>query len=163
MGPSPGQARARPGARPFFRALARNFEKGPSSTQAWAWLFEKGLENLSFYEVKRRGPSRLGLDFVWRAWAWAWLELDFQGSAWAWSFRARPITSKKLMLEKITLGPWIIFILMFFGQKQLLTNTSFQIYSRKYPTNEKSYQNHCIARATNQMGWESDQIASISS
>ena len=64
MGPRPGLAHARPGACPFFRAWAQNFEKGPDSTQARARLFEKGLENLRFYEVKSRGPSRLGLDFV---------------------------------------------------------------------------------------------------
>ena len=33
MGPRPGLARARPGACPFFRAWAQNFEKGPDSTQ----------------------------------------------------------------------------------------------------------------------------------
>ena len=89
-GPKPGSGSARYPS--FFWAWARNFEKGPSSTQAWSWLFEKGLENLSFYEVKRRGLSSLGLDFVWRAWAWTRLELDFQGSglARAWSFRLNP-------------------------------------------------------------------------
>ena len=29
-----------------------------------AQLFEKGLENWSFYEVKSRGPSRLGLELL---------------------------------------------------------------------------------------------------
>ena len=52
MGPSLGPARAR----------ARILGKGPGSTQARARLFEKGLENWSFYSVKIRGPSRLGLE-----------------------------------------------------------------------------------------------------
>ena len=64
IGLSPSPAHAQPEPIHFFRAWAQNFEKGPDSTQARARLFEKGLENLRFYEVKSRGPSRLGLDFV---------------------------------------------------------------------------------------------------
>ena len=126
MGPRPGLARARPGACPFFRAWAQNFEKGPDSTQARARHLEKGLENLRFYEVKSRGPSRLGLDFVWRAWAWAQLELDFQdtGASRVWSFRPQPITSlytnrdcrtifglenqKHILILRPDLGRWIL-------------------------------------------------------
>ena len=67
MGPS--LSRARPGAR------ARHFEKGPGSNQARARLFEKGPENWSFYGVKIRGSSRLGLDFFRRAYARDRLEL----------------------------------------------------------------------------------------
>ena len=52
MGPSPGPARAWPEPVLFFKA------------QAQARLLEKGLENMSFYEVKSRGPSRLRLKLV---------------------------------------------------------------------------------------------------
>ena len=47
MGPSPGPVRARPGS-VHFLGLGHK-------------IFEKGIENLSFYEVKGRGPSRLRL------------------------------------------------------------------------------------------------------
>ena len=67
MGPSLGSARARPGPAFFWKAQARQFEKGPGSTQALARLFEKGPENCCFYVVKIRGSSRLGLDFFRRA------------------------------------------------------------------------------------------------
>ena len=62
MGPSPGLAR--PGPIPFSRDRARNFEKGPSSTQAGDRFFEKGLENWDFYVVKNRGPSRLEIELL---------------------------------------------------------------------------------------------------
>ena len=78
MGPSPGSARARPGPVCFFRDRAQNFEKGPGSTQARDRFFEKGLENWDFYVVKNRGPSRLGIELLLRA--WAWFEIDIQGS-----------------------------------------------------------------------------------
>ena len=77
MGPSPGPARARPGPVHFSRDRARNFEKGPSSTQARDRFFEKGLENWDFYVVKNRGPSRLEIELLWRA--WARLKIDIQG------------------------------------------------------------------------------------
>ena len=48
----------------FWRARARHFEKGLVLIQAQARLFEKGLENGSFYVVKIIGLSRLGLDFI---------------------------------------------------------------------------------------------------
>ena len=64
MGPSPGQALAPPRPVPFSRDWARNFEKGPSSTQAWDRFFEKGLENWDFYVVKNRGPSRLEIELL---------------------------------------------------------------------------------------------------
>ena len=94
MGPSPGPARARPGPVHFSRDRARNFEKGPSSTQARDRFLEKGLENLNFYVVKNTGSSRLGIELLWRAWARAWLEIDIQGSGLARDrfFRAQPIT-----------------------------------------------------------------------
>ena len=44
------------GSKDFTQLL----EKGPGSIQAR--LFEKCLENWSFYSVKIRGPSRLGLE-----------------------------------------------------------------------------------------------------
>ena len=69
MGPSPD-----PPA--IFLGLRLQFLR---RVQAWAWLFEKGLENSSFFEVKSRGPSRLGLELVWRSWAQARLKLNFQG------------------------------------------------------------------------------------
>ena len=79
----------------FIRDWDRNLEKGPGLTQAQDQFFEKGLENLDFYVVKNRGPWRLGIDLLWRAWARAWLEIDIQGSGSAWDqfFRARPITT----------------------------------------------------------------------
>ena len=55
---------------PQWRSISDGYKPGPSSLgsawvyqffRAWAQNFEKGLENLSFYEVKGRGPSRLGL------------------------------------------------------------------------------------------------------
>ena len=55
---------------PQWRSISDGYKPGPSSSgsawvypffRAWAQNFEKGLENLSFYEVKGRGPSRLGL------------------------------------------------------------------------------------------------------
>ena len=64
MGPSPGPARARPEPVHFSRDLARNFEKGPSSTQARDRFFEKGLENWDFYVVKNRGSSRLEIELL---------------------------------------------------------------------------------------------------
>ena len=64
MGPSPGPARARPGPVHFSRDRARNFEKGPSSTQARDRFFEKGLENWDFYVVKNTGSSRLGIELL---------------------------------------------------------------------------------------------------
>ena len=64
MGPSPGPARAWPGPVHFSRDRARNFEKGPSSTQARDRFFEKGLENWDFYVVKNRGPSRLEIELL---------------------------------------------------------------------------------------------------
>ena len=77
----PGLAWDRPGPVHFFRALAR--------------LFEKDLENWSFYGVKVEAHQGLGLNFFWRAWVLARLELKLQGSGLAggWSFRALPITS----------------------------------------------------------------------
>ena len=97
MGPSPGAAQARPGPVHFSRDLAWNFEKGPSSTQARDRFFEKGLEIWDFYVVKNRGPPRLEIKLLWRAWARAWLKMDFQGSGLAqdWFFRARRITNQK--------------------------------------------------------------------
>ena len=94
MGPSPGSARARPGPVCFFRDRARNFEKGPGSTQARDRFFEKGLEIWDFYVVKNGGSSRLEIELLWRAWARARLEIDFQGSGSARDrfFRAQPIT-----------------------------------------------------------------------
>ena len=50
------------GSKDFTQLL----EKGPGSIQAQAWLFEKCLENWSFYSVKIRGPSRLGLEVFWK-------------------------------------------------------------------------------------------------
>ena len=55
---------------PQWRSISDGYKPGPSSSgsawvypffRAWAQNFEKGLENLSFYEVKGRGPSRLRL------------------------------------------------------------------------------------------------------
>ena len=111
MGPSPGPARARPGPVHFSRDRARNFEKGPSSTQARDRFLEKGLENWDFYVVKNTGSSRLGIELLWRAWARARLEIDIQGSGSARDrfFRARPITS----VEK---GFCIINALIWLGQ-----------------------------------------------
>ena len=54
----------------FSRDWAQNFEKGQSSTQAQDQFFEKGLENWDFYVVKNTGLSRLGIEFLLRAWAW---------------------------------------------------------------------------------------------
>ena len=48
----------------FIRDRDRNFENGPGSTQAQDQFFEKGLENLDFYVVKNRGPSRLGIELL---------------------------------------------------------------------------------------------------
>ena len=64
MGPSPGPARARPGPVHFSRDRARNFEKGPSSTQARDRFLEKGLENSDFYVVENTGSSRLGIELL---------------------------------------------------------------------------------------------------
>ena len=64
MGLSPGPARARPGPVHFSRDRARNFEKGPSSTQARDRFLEKGLENWDFYVVKNTGSSRLGIELL---------------------------------------------------------------------------------------------------
>ena len=64
MGPSPGPAQARPGPVFFFRDRARNFEKGPGSTQARDRFFEKGLEIWDFYVVKNRGSSRLDIELL---------------------------------------------------------------------------------------------------
>ena len=64
MGPSPGPARARPGPVFFFRDRARNFEKGPGSTQARDRFFEKGLEIWDFYVVKNGGSSRLEIELL---------------------------------------------------------------------------------------------------
>ena len=64
MGPSPGPARARPGPVHFSRDRARNFEKGPSSTQARDRFFEKGLENWDFYVVKKRPIKSRDRTFV---------------------------------------------------------------------------------------------------
>ena len=58
QGPSPAWS---PG---FFGGLRLDISR---RAQARAQLFEKGLENWSFYGVKIRGPSRLGLDFFRRA------------------------------------------------------------------------------------------------
>ena len=63
MGPSPGPARARPGPVHFFRDRARNFEKGPSSTQARDRFLEKGLENWDFYVVKKEAHQGSGSNF----------------------------------------------------------------------------------------------------
>ena len=63
MGPSPGPARARPGPVFFSRDRARNFEKGPSSTQARDRFFEKGLENWDFYVVKKEAHQGSGSNF----------------------------------------------------------------------------------------------------
>ena len=57
--PGPGSARARL----FFRDRARNFEKGPCSTQAWDRFFEKGLENWDFYVVKKEARQGSGSNF----------------------------------------------------------------------------------------------------
>ena len=54
MGLRPGPAQAWPRPVHFSRDLARNFEKGSSSTQARDRFFEKGLENLDLYVVKKR-------------------------------------------------------------------------------------------------------------
>ena len=48
----------------FSRDWARNFEKGPSSTQARDRFLEKGLENSDFYVVKNTGSSRLGIELL---------------------------------------------------------------------------------------------------
>ena len=64
MGPSPGPAWARPGPVHFSRDWARNFEKGPGSTQARDRFLEKGLENWDFYVVKNTGSSRLGIELL---------------------------------------------------------------------------------------------------
>ena len=107
MGPSPGPARARPGPVHFSRDRARNFEKGPSSTQARDRFLEKGLENWDFYVVKNTGSSRLGIELLWRAWARARLEIDIQGSGSARDrfFRARPITRRNdVYCKKLKLG-----------------------------------------------------------
>ena len=53
-------AQARPGPVHFSRDRARNFEKGPGSTQARDRFFEKGLENWNFYVVKNRLLLHLG-------------------------------------------------------------------------------------------------------
>ena len=58
--PGPGLA----WARLFFRDRARNFEKGPGSTQARDRFLEKGLENWDFYIVKNTGSSRLGIELL---------------------------------------------------------------------------------------------------
>ena len=63
MGPSPGPARARPGPVHFSRDRARNFEKGPSSTQARDRFLEKGLENWDFYVVKIQARQGSGSNF----------------------------------------------------------------------------------------------------
>ena len=63
MGPSPGPARAWPGPVHFSRDRARNFEKGPSSTQARDRFFEKGLENWDFYVVKKEARQGSGSNF----------------------------------------------------------------------------------------------------
>ena len=94
MGTSPGPAWAQPGPIHFSRDGARNFEKGPSSTQARDRFLEKGLENSDFYVVENTGSSRLGIELLWRAWARARLEINIQGSGSARDrfFKARPIT-----------------------------------------------------------------------
>ena len=56
---------------------------GDISTQAQARLFKKGPENWSFYVVKIRGSSRLGLNILRRAHARAWL---FEKGPENWSF-----------------------------------------------------------------------------
>ena len=63
MGPSPGPAWAQPGPIHFSRDRARNFEKGPSSTQARDRFFEKGLENWDFYVVKKEARQGSGSNF----------------------------------------------------------------------------------------------------
>ena len=80
IGPSPGPAPERPEPVHFLGLRLKILRRtqtwprlNPGSTQAEAQLFEKGLENWSFYEVKIRGLSRLRLEFLWRAWARALL------------------------------------------------------------------------------------------
>ena len=63
-GPSTGPAWAQPGPIHFSRDRARNFEKGPSSTQARDRFLEKGLENWDFYVVKNTGSSMLGIELL---------------------------------------------------------------------------------------------------
>ena len=48
MGQDPSQARANSVVRVFWRAQYWQFEKDPGSIQAWARLFEKGLENWNY-------------------------------------------------------------------------------------------------------------------
>ena len=99
MGPSPGPAK--PGPVHFSRDWAENFWKGPSSTQAWEGsgsIFWEGPRKLGLLCSKKRGPSRLWIELLWRAWARARLKIDIQGSGLArdQSFRARPITTQDI-------------------------------------------------------------------
>ena len=79
MSPSPGPAWAQPGPIHFSRDGARNFEKGPSSTQARDRFFEKGLENWDFYVVKKEARQGSGSNFC----EGPRLEIDIQGSGLA--------------------------------------------------------------------------------
>ena len=80
MGPSPGPARAWPGPVHFSRDRARNFEKGPSSTQARDRFLEKGLENWDFYVVKKEARQGSGSNFC---------EGPGLGLGSRWTFKAR--------------------------------------------------------------------------
>ena len=53
-------------------------------------LFEKGLENLSFYIVEIRGQSRLGLKFFQKG---LLMGRSLKFKSWACHFRAQPLTS----------------------------------------------------------------------
>ena len=94
MGQSP--VLAQPGPIHFSRDRARNFEKDPSSTQAWDQFFEKGLENWDFYVVKKEAHQGSGSNFCEGPGLRLGSRLIFK--ARDRFFRARPITISYITL-----------------------------------------------------------------